>query len=201
MGHLHLEVQVYNRPSFLGCSRIRSNNLTTLFKVWFLILDMLHKIKSNIHQLDFKEFSSAVYLIQINNQNILIDTGSTLVKQELLEDLKQLNILPEKINIIIQTHSHYDHIENNNLFKNAKIYTKENINQLPIKEFKIILVPGHTQDSIAILYNKILFSGDTIFHNKGIGRTDFQESEPEKIQESIDKLHLLDFDILCPGHN
>jgi len=163
---------------------------------------MINKLKPNIYQLYFKNFSSCIYLIQLNNQNILIDSGSLEAKQELEQDLKKLNINPNQINILIITHNHYDHNQNNYLFNKAKIYTYKNIDELSkkIKEFKIFKVPGHTKDSIAILYNKILFSGDTIFHQGGIGRYDFPESEPDKIIDSINLLRNLKYEILAPGH-
>ncbi len=161
---------------------------------------MIKKIKPNISQIYFKDFGSTVYLIQLKNQNIIIDTSSAENKQELINDLKHLNLDPEDIPIIILTHQHWDHDGNLNLFPNAKHYKHENIDQLPIKEFQVIKVPGHTKDSIAIFYDDILFSGDTLFHDNGIGRTDFPESMPEKMQESLDKLKNLNYEILCPGH-
>ncbi len=160
---------------------------------------MINKIKSNIFQLYFKGFGSVVYLLKIKNQNIIIDTSSSKNEKELINNLEQLNLNPKDIDIIILTHQHWDHNENINLFKNAKLYKYENINQLPIKEFKIIKTPGHTKDSIVILYKKILFSGDTLFHN-GIGRTDFSDSEPKKMNDSLKKLKNLNYQILCPGH-
>jgi len=163
---------------------------------------MIKQIKPNIYQLYFQEFGSAVYLIQLNNKNILIDTSSKENKKELIKDLKSLGITILNINIIILTHSHYDHIENNNLFSNAKIYNFDNINQLSqeiLKQFQIIKTPGHTKDSIAILYKDILFSGDTLFYN-GIGKTNLPESQPKKMQESLNKLKNLNYKILCPGH-
>jgi len=163
---------------------------------------MIKKLKPNIYQLYFKEFSSTVYLIQINNQNILIDSGSREARENLIKDLEELNLQPNQINTLIITHNHYDHNENNDLFNNAKIYTHKNIDTLSkdIKEFTIYKVPGHSKDSIAIMYNKVLFSGDTIFHNEGIGRYDFPESEPNKIMKSVNFLRNLDYEILAPGH-
>ena len=124
---------------------------------------MINKIKQNVFQLNFQTFGSTAYLIKLNNQNILIDTSSEENQQELLKDLNQLNITPKDINTLILTHSHYDHIGNNDLFKNAKLITNKNTEELP-KELKPIQTPGHTQDSLCILYEDILFSGDTIFH-------------------------------------
>lgn len=164
---------------------------------------MIKIIKLNIFQLYFQEFGSCVYLLKIKvknkKQNILIDTSSKESEQELLDDLKQLKIKPEQINLILLTHSHWDHNGNIRLFPNAKVYSYDNIEQIPLKEIKVIKTPGHTKDSLAFLYQDILFSGDTLFH-EGIGRTDFKESEPEKMQESLNKLKSLNYKILCPGH-
>jgi glyoxylase-like metal-dependent hydrolase (beta-lactamase superfamily II) len=160
---------------------------------------MINKIKENVWQLHFKEFGSCVYLIKLK-ELILIDTSSKECRNELLSDLKELKIKPEEIKIIILTHDHYDHIENNNLFTQAKIYSKRKIGQLNIPEFKFINAPGHSKEDICILYRNILFSGDVIFHNGYIGRTDFPESNPKKMQESLEKLKKIKFEILCPGH-
>jgi glyoxylase-like metal-dependent hydrolase (beta-lactamase superfamily II) len=160
---------------------------------------MITKIKPNVHQLSFQTFGSTVYLIKLNNQNILIDTSTEENKQELLEDLKKLNTTPEQINTLIITHDHWDHIGNNNLFKNAKTITNKNTNDLP-KELKPIQTPGHTQDSFCILYDDILFSGDTIFHNGGRGRTDLPGGNEQQILQSVKELKNINYKILCPGH-
>lgn len=163
---------------------------------------MINKIKNNLFQLYFKEFGSCVYILKLNKL-ILIDTSSSLARQELLSDLKELKIDPKEIEIIIITHQHSDHNENLNLFKNAKIYDAKNIEKLnenkELKEIKVIKTPGHTYDSICLLYKDILFSGDTLFH-EGIGRTDLPESKPEKMQGSLEKLKKIKYKILCPGH-
>ncbi|MBR9706055.1 MBL fold metallo-hydrolase [Candidatus Pacearchaeota archaeon] len=161
---------------------------------------MINKIKENIYQLSFKEFGSCVYIIKIDSKTIMIDTSSQFVKPELVKDLKQIGLEPEDIEIVILTHAHWDHDANTNLFNKADVYNLKNIDNLPITEFKIYKVPGHTKDSLAILYKDVLFSGDTIFHNEGIGRYDFPESVPEKIHESVEKLRNLNYKILCPGH-
>ena len=161
---------------------------------------MITKIKPNISQLSFNQFGSLVYLLKLENKNILIDTSSKENQQELLENLKELNLKPENINIVLLTHNHYDHNENTNLFPNAKIYDAKNINELPMKDIEIIKTPGHTKDSLCFLYKDILFSGDTIFHNNGRGRTDLEGGSEIEILESIKKLKTIKYNILCPGH-
>ncbi|MEO0199384.1 MAG: MBL fold metallo-hydrolase [candidate division WOR-3 bacterium] len=67
-------------------------------------------------------------------------------------------------------------------------------------ELKIIETPGHTRGSISILLDKFLFSGDTLFVD-AIGRTDFPESAPERMEESINRLLNIGSDIILhPGH-
>lgn len=68
--------------------------------------------------------------------------------------------------------------------------------------FAIIETPGHTQGSICIWLKekKILFSGDTLFANNILGRTDLPNSAPELYDDSLRKLARFKYKILCPGH-
>lgn len=159
---------------------------------------MKTKISSNVSQLYFDTFGSTVYVLKLE-KNILIDTSSEDNKEELIKDLKQLNLEPEDINIVILTHSHWDHTGNINLFKNAKVVTSDNLSSLP-SIIKPIKTPGHTKDSLCFLYKDILFSGDTIFNEGGRGRTDLPGGNEKQIQESIKKLKTIKYNILCPGH-
>ena len=178
---------------------------------------MITQISSEVKAIHFQNFGSIVYLLQLPQQNILIDTSSKENSQELLSSLSSLNLTSKDINTIILTHAHYDHTENISLFPNASVFGdfKKQINtdhsqteipnilpieNQPIKEFKIHKTPGHTQGDILIQYNNILFSGDVIFHQGYIGRTDFPESNQEQMNKSLEFIKTLDFDILCPGH-
>ncbi len=178
---------------------------------------MIKKIINNVYSIEFNNFGSIVYLIKLEKENILIDTSSKENKKELISSLQELNLKPENITTIILTHAHYDHIENIDLFQKAKIYanfTKKinsdhsqneiknliPIEKQPIKEFAIHKTPGHTSEDLVIQYKNILFSGDIIFNNGYIGRTDFPESNQEKMEKSLEFIKTLDFEILCPGH-
>jgi len=160
---------------------------------------MINKIKDNVFQLSFETFGSTVYLIKLEEKNILIDASSEENKEELLKDLKELELSPEDIDILILTHSHWDHIGNKDIFTKAKQIINKNLEELP-NELEPIQTPGHTQDSFCILYEDILFSGDTIFHEGGRGRTDLPGGNEEQILESIENLKQIDYKILCPGH-
>ncbi len=170
---------------------------------------MIKRIKENVWQLCFKSFGSCVYVLKIENKIIVIDTSSKETRQELTEDLEELNIKPGQVDIILLTHNHWDHTGNIDVFENAKIYGDKidfkgeeilDLDDLKMKEIEIIKTPGHTKGGVCFLYEDILFSGDTIFGGGYIGRTDFPESEPEKMQESLEKLKKINYEILCPGH-
>lgn len=160
---------------------------------------MITKIKDKIFQLNFQEFGSCVYLLQLENSNILVDSSSKENRKELIESLNQLSLKPEDINLLLLTHKHYDHIGNLELFSNAEIFDSSNINQLKIKSIKAIKTPGHSEESLCFLYKDILFSGDTLFYD-GIGRTDLPGGNEKEMEKSLEKLKKLNYKILCPGH-
>lgn len=171
---------------------------------------MIKKIKENVWQLNFHEFGSLVYVLIIGSKKILIDTGSPANKQELMQDFTKLKINPIEIDTLILTHNHYDHTGNIDLFPRAEVYGSkrdfkddediEDIDNLDIKEFQIIKTPGHTKGGICILYEDVLFSGDTIFDNGGVGRTDLPRGNFNELEKSIESLENIKYKILCPGH-
>jgi hydroxyacylglutathione hydrolase len=173
---------------------------------------MIQQIKENIWKISFDMFGSNVYLIKLKNKNVLIDTGSKWNKNQLMEELRKLKIKVSDITTVIITHEHFDHTGNINLFKKAEIYAgKEDfkeekikdINKLKIKELEIIKTPGHSPGGICVYMpkEKILFSGDTIFEDGFIGRTDLPGGSYEKIIDSIKKIKQIDYKILLPGHD
>lgn len=169
---------------------------------------MISRINENVWKFKFNTFGSYVYLIKLNKKNILIDTSSPQNISCLLRDLKELNLEPKDIDIVILTHNHWDHLGGLISFSNSKIYGSkkdfgENLldfKKIKIKEIKIIETPGHSKGGICIIYGDILFSGDTLFHRNTIGRTDLPGSSEKEMQESLKKLSKIKFKTLCPGH-
>ena len=83
-------------------------------------------------------------------------------------------------------------------------YTEEKASILFGKNrFQILETPGHTPGSIC-LYSKeenILFAGDLIFAEGGVGRTDFSYSKASQLQISLQKIFKLPKNTLIfPGH-
>lgn len=169
---------------------------------------------------------SNVYLFK---KKMVIDTGPKSYKEVVRKEISKIVSL-DKIEKVVFTHLHADHIGNFDLFANAEFYASkeavEDFNKTPARAvldpflakqfkkiklnvldkldgFKIIKTPGHSRGSMCLFYEKerILFSGDTLFFNENIGRLDLFTSVPKRMQESLDKLKKLDYRILAPGHD
>lgn len=74
-------------------------------------------------------------------------------------------------------------------------------NKVKTDEFDILVIdtPGHTKDSVCLLAQDNLFSGDTLFAF-GTGRTDLAGGDEKEMENSLKKLKELNYILLCPGH-
>ncbi len=81
--------------------------------------------------------------------------------------------------------------------KKIKHYSK--VNHIGGFEVEVIKTPGHSSDSVCLLIEKSLFSGDTIFSG-AIGRTDLYDGSLSEIKNSLETIAKLDFDKVYPGH-
>ncbi len=69
------------------------------------------------------------------------------------------------------------------------------------ERIEVIHTPGHTVGSVCYKTDKILFSGDTLFHMT-CGRTDFPGGSMEQMTDSLKKLSCLSGEYrVCPGHD
>ena len=69
-------------------------------------------------------------------------------------------------------------------------------------KLEVLETPGHSQGSLC-LYEpraKVLFSGDTVFPDGNIGRTDMYGGSTPDLVASIERLTGLDVEIMYPGH-
>lgn len=68
-------------------------------------------------------------------------------------------------------------------------------------DFEVIHTPGHTEGSVCYLFGDLLFTGDTLFRG-GIGRTDFQGGDLDKMWASLRLLYSMPGDYgVYPGHD
>ena len=169
---------------------------------------------------------SNCYLI---NDNILVDTGAGFSSEYLFSQLQKNNVDPDDIELIVNTHCHFDHIGGNYLFPNAKIaihecdaisvkskdtlgthlsaFEKEENSRVDIElkqgdkiaDFEVIHTPGHTKGGICLFDGENLITGDTIFAGGGVGRMDIGGDYGD-MKNSVEKLLKLDVENIYPGH-
>ncbi len=66
--------------------------------------------------------------------------------------------------------------------------------------FDVLETPGHTCGSVVYIIDDYLLTGDTLF-NKGVGRTDFDESCPKLMASSLKKISSLSKNyVVIAGH-
>ncbi len=162
---------------------------------WFTI----KKITPDIWGIgEFNHFEKVVsYLIVGHRQAILFDTGLGI--ENICIQIKSITSLPI---IVINSHSHYDHIGGNKYFRD--IYKPKNNELIRVEPyvFKTLSTPGHTPDSIC-LYDKTdgyLLTGDTLY--PGPIYLYLKESDPSEYKISLKKLvKLKKLTAILPGHN
>ena len=124
-----------------------------------------------------------------------------------------------KLEYIINTHSHFDHVLGNAQVAAAtgakiiqhKISPLEK--QIPVDDgqtiklgkiqIRVLHTPGHSKDSICLVANgELVFTGDTLFVGN-CGRTDLPGSDPAEMYHSLlDKVATLDESLIVyPGHD
>ncbi|MHA2226731.1 MAG: MBL fold metallo-hydrolase [Candidatus Hodarchaeales archaeon] len=157
------------------------------------------------------------YLIENkgNTESVLIDPLLDHV-----DDYLQL-LTEQKLTLahVIDTHSHADHISGAAALKDhtdcsyimhekapARCVSNRVKNEEKIDIFgisvKIMYTPGHTKDSISLIFPDRIFTGDALFLDEGgAGRDDLPGGDPGEHYDSIQKfLELPDHLVVYPAH-
>lgn len=139
------------------------------------------------------------YILTKDEHIIIIDPGAEYEKI-----ISKVN--GKKIDGVLITHHHFDHVGALDRFNKDIIY---DFNNLPEGEtnigkfsFETIYTPGHKEDSISFYFSeeKALFCGDFIFF-ESIGRTDLEGGNIIKMKESIKLTDRFSDDVtIYPGH-
>ncbi len=147
---------------------------------------------------------------------VLIDP----VDRQVERDMGQLERLGLKLEWIIETHAHADHITSAGLLRartGAKAAAPSGCSIAPAdlqlfdgdairfgKEevIRVLHTPGHTAGSMCFLWRGNVFTGDTLLID-GCGRTDFQSGSAEAMYDSVHtKLFTLpDETMMWPAHD
>jgi glyoxylase-like metal-dependent hydrolase (beta-lactamase superfamily II) len=168
-----------------------------------------------VHQILVGSMQNFAYVVEDDDTDeaIVIDPSWDLDK---IEQIITRNNL--KIKYIVNTHHHFDHtLGNEAMVKSteAKIIQHEESdlqNDITVKdgdvinfgnsELRIVHTPGHSKDSICLIGDGKIFSGDTLFVGN-CGRIDLPGGSAKELYHSLfDVLYSLDDNLtLYPGHN
>lgn len=168
-----------------------------------------------VHQIQVGSMQNFTYVLEDENTNegIVIDPSWDLDK---VQELITRNNL--KIKYIVNTHHHFDHtIGNEEMAKSTKapIIQHENSelkHDITVKDgdviefgnskLKVLHTPGHSKDSICLIGDGKIFSGDTLFVGN-CGRIDLPGGSAQELYHSLfDILYSLDDNlVLYSGHN
>ncbi|MFG0319996.1 MAG: MBL fold metallo-hydrolase, partial [Planctomycetota bacterium JB042] len=119
---------------------------------------------------------------------------------------------------VVDTHTHADHLSDSVAFLNdgltlymgartacrrdLKRVKKDDAVAVGSLEFRVAEVPGHTDDSIALIGHGVAIAGDTLLVG-GLARADFLGSDPAVLWESVRDVFLAlpDETVVLPGHD
>ncbi len=168
-----------------------------------------------VHQIQVGNMQNFTYVVEDEGtgEAIIIDPSWDLIEIELI--IKRNNL---KVKYIVNTHHHFDHTLGNEGMvnsTNAKIIQHQHSelkHNISVKDGDIIEfggskltvyhTPGHSKDSICLVGDGKIFSGDTLFVGN-CGRVDLPGGSARELYHSLfNILHSLDDDlVLYPGHN
>ncbi len=168
-----------------------------------------------VHQIQVGNMQNFTYVVEDEetNEAIVIDPSWDL---EQIEQIIQRNNL--KIKYVVNTHHHFDHtLGNEGMVKltNAQIIQHEKSelkHDITVKDgdviefgnskLTVLHTPGHSKDSMCLIGDGKIFSGDTLFVGN-CGRIDLPGGSAKELYRSLfDVLYSLNDDlILYCGHN
>ncbi|MFB5624080.1 MAG: MBL fold metallo-hydrolase [Nitrosopumilus sp.] len=168
-----------------------------------------------VHQIQVGNMQNFSYIVEDEDtgESIIIDPSWDLIELEMI--IKKNNL---KIKYIVNTHHHFDHTLGNEAMAestHAPIIQHENSelkHDISVKDgdfiefgnskLKVLHTPGHSQDSICLVGDGKIFSGDTLFVGN-CGRIDLPGGSAKDLYHSLfDILYNLDENlVMYSGHN
>lgn len=168
-----------------------------------------------VHQIEVGDMQNFTYVIEDEDtgEGIIIDPSWDL--RQVQNYIQRANL---KIKYIVNTHHHFDHTLGNAAMANtfeAKIIQHEASeldHDISVKdgdkikfgnsELTVLHTPGHSKDSICLVGDNKIFTGDTLFVGN-CGRIDLPGGSARELYRSfVEKLAKLDESLIVyPGHN
>ena len=104
--------------------------------------------------------------------------------------------LNDGIEGVVLTHSHADHAEAAGEFGVPVVLPRDGDSVGP---FSAIATPGHSSDSVCLLFGRVCFTGDTVLGEGSVFIAPGEGSLSAYLN-SLRRLRSLDLSVLCPGH-
>ena len=168
-----------------------------------------------VHQIQVGSMQNFSYIVEDEDTSeaIIIDPSWDLIELEMIIKKNSL-----KIKYIVNTHHHFDHtLGNEAMVESTKApiiqhESSELKHEITVKDgdfiefgnskLKVLHTPGHSPDSICLVGDGKIFSGDTLFVGN-CGRIDLPGGSAKDLYHSLfDVLHKLDENlVMYSGHN
>lgn len=159
------------------------------------------------------------YCIENDNDNSIVVIDPVIDRIE--EYVKFITEKDLSLTLIIDTHTHADHISGGASLKDIFDCDYAMHANSPVKcagfrfsdsfswklfgeiEVTVLHTPGHTRDSVSLMFPDWIFTGDALFlDDGGAGRDDLPGGDPNQHYESLCKLYdLSDHLIVYPAHD
>ena len=105
------------RGNKMICTNCQFENRDSMIDVKILFIGVL-KREGDV----LLEAHSTVTLVQSGAAKIIVDTGTLEHRGDIVRGLSDLNIDPLGIDMVVNTHLHFDHISNNEIFAAARFF-------------------------------------------------------------------------------
>src|SRR3989304_8191252 len=168
-----------------------------------------------VHQLEVGDMQNFTYILEDEetSETVVIDPSWSL--QDVLQIIERNNL---KVKYIVNTHHHFDHTIGNEAMTKAtgaKIIqhkdstlkhdiTVSNGDKIKFgnSQLTVFHTPGHSKDSICLVGDGKIFTGDTLFVGN-CGRVDLPGGSAQELYHSLfDILYKMDESlVLYSGHN
>ena len=168
-----------------------------------------------VYQIEVGNMQNFTYILEDEDTDDAIVLDPSWDIEEIQKVIEKNNL---KVKYIVNTHHHFDHTignealvkitdakiiqHNASTLKNDIIVSNGDKIKFGNSELTVFHTPGHSKDSICLVGDKKIFSGDTLFVGN-CGRVDLPGGSAKELYHSL-------FDVICkmdeklvlyPGHN
>ena len=168
-----------------------------------------------LEQIPVGELRNFSYVIGDEERRLAAVVDPAWNVPKILEIIKKNQLM---VRYVINTHTHHDHVSGNDLIvsetgakivMHAKAKLRKDVSvedgdviSLGKVQIKVIHTPGHTPESICLIVDGTLITGDTLFVGE-CGRTDLPGGNAADMYNSLfNKIMSLDRDLkVYPGHD